>query len=340
MGRISPTLLLMVMQAVSTAGSSTLSVKQGTQSCSGELALMLFKTDQAEYSYGSTAYVSGQINALSEMPSLAKIDIKMGIFGLSFNTIQSSTVKPCNSNSLMPPAGSDAGYACPEAGLYNFYVPFQIPDKEDSFYSNWHGFNVGMTVEITGLDGEDVDYATCNLAIHVGKGEDSSSGSKATYGYSLMGLAGLAALVQRKRRQIMMEADSSTRSSPLMGEESEDNLNGDEGDHASQQQRNTRDGMSSSSIAADPDQSRSSQSLSSSAVASASTFMSYLEMESKTGDSKKTWSLPPMSFAWPSRPNWQNPWQQRDQREQSQEQRGPIGHGEQRDISQYQAYTA
>lgn len=116
----------------------------------------------------------------------------------------------CNSV-LHAPAGSDAGYSCPEAGVYNFRatVPF-FGDSLD-WYRNLYGFNIGLNMKISDAETGD-DYALCYAEIKVTKASlDYGSNLSTGWGAFLSGagLAGLAAgyLYRRRRVAIMSQSD-------------------------------------------------------------------------------------------------------------------------------------
>jgi hypothetical protein len=131
-------------------------------------------------------------------PSIPRLS---GFGGLGSLEATGYTSEYCGSI-LSAPAGNDAGYTCPEAGLYNFRLTFALFGESLAWYANFHGFNVGLNVKITDAETGD-EYALCYAEVKVKTGTNSN-GVSTSWGFLLggAGLAGLTALgyVYQKRR--------------------------------------------------------------------------------------------------------------------------------------------
>ena len=113
----------------------------------------------------------------------------------------------CDTTVLHAPAGSDAGYTCPEAGLYNFRVTVPLLGDSLAWYGDMYGFNIALNMKISNAETGD-DYAYCYAVVNVKKGpyRHTSHGASTTWGALLGGGAGMASLAAalgyayRKRR--------------------------------------------------------------------------------------------------------------------------------------------
>jgi hypothetical protein len=128
--------------------------------------------------------------------------------GVGVSTVYDEDVDVCGSNVLKPPAGNDAGYACPDAGEYNFHTGLQLWGNHSSWYADVYGYTTGLSVSIRDLEAREGydEYATCSMKILVRPTSSSSNSNSATLlGLSAVGLAGLVSYlgflgVKRGRR--------------------------------------------------------------------------------------------------------------------------------------------
>jgi len=119
------------------------------------------------------------------------------------------------SSILHAPAGADAGYTCPEAGLYNVRLTFPLFGESLAWYGDTYGYNIGLSMKVSDAATGD-DYAFCYTEIKVSKGtyRHTNHGVSTTWG-ALVGGAGLAGLsaallgfAYRKRRVATTEGTS------------------------------------------------------------------------------------------------------------------------------------
>lgn len=145
------------------------------------------------------------VNATTDLPSEVKVSVSPSIphFPDSgvFETYhyQNYTSYSCDTL-LKAPAGDDAGYSCPDAGVYNYRFTFGMFGDPDAWYGSYHGFNVGMSVKIFDV-GNNADYGFCYLEMKVKKGADSSYSDLAFFGTGLASLTGVAAVGYMYRRR-------------------------------------------------------------------------------------------------------------------------------------------
>jgi hypothetical protein len=118
-----------------------------------------------------------------------------------------------NSTTLNPPAGADATYSCPSAGLYNFHTTYTLWGNTSAWYSSFYGFNIGVVVQIVDTEDDEV-FARCVGELMVQQGPEGSSTTGAAFlGGIAAGLTGLTAgYMFRKRRIGMIELDPSEES--------------------------------------------------------------------------------------------------------------------------------
>lgn len=99
---------------------------------------------------------------------------------------------------LAPPAGGDAGYSCPDAGVYNFRPNVVLFGNTSSWYGRYHGFSIGLSVHIYDASTGD-EYASCYAEMKVKQGQENPATDWAFLGGGLASLA-LAGYMYRKRR--------------------------------------------------------------------------------------------------------------------------------------------
>ena len=219
-------------------GSSLLKLKDGSTYCTGNLtdvdSMSVSCTDSADgCTWGSVVSVFAQgtpqtylnvgnhffsinfmlrsVNATADFPHKSRVVFTPSVphlFGFGgWDSIESTeyTSNYCNSV-LHAPAGADAGYTCPDAGLYNFRVTFPLFGESLAWYSDLYGFNIALNMKISNAETGD-DYAYCYAEVNVKKGpyRHTSHGASTTWGAVLggAGMAGLAAALgyaYRKRR--------------------------------------------------------------------------------------------------------------------------------------------
>ena len=125
----------------------------------------------------------------------------LGRLGLNvFHVYDQHTGNICkNATNFTAPAGDDAGYHCPHAGLYNIRTRFTLPGSPSSWWSSLYGMEVDFVLTI--WNGTDV-YSKCYLDVLVQDGDDGASMNGSMGFLGLVGLSGLAAgLVIRKKRK-------------------------------------------------------------------------------------------------------------------------------------------
>jgi hypothetical protein len=150
------------------------------------------------------------------MPQQAQISVQPTLpnlhAGLPFSTREAEVADICSSNSttLTPPAGNDAGYVCPGAGVYNVHMYSEIWGNPGAWYASTYGYNMGGSVRIQDPV-NDEEFATCYFDLTVEKGPNDYSFLNG--GFLLpaaIGLTGLTAgLMLRKRRLGVVDLESS-----------------------------------------------------------------------------------------------------------------------------------
>jgi hypothetical protein len=155
---------------------------------------------------------SNTVNATANLPKHAKVSVYPSIphmaFTGRFSIYEQETSNICaNATEFTPPAGDDAGYHCPKAGLYNVRTLFTMFGSVDTWWSNLYGFNIVFILKIEDLD-ENKEYASCYLQAMVLDGDDGSITTNAGF-LGILGLSGLAAgLMLRKRKNERSEIES------------------------------------------------------------------------------------------------------------------------------------
>jgi hypothetical protein len=150
------------------------------------------------------------VNATQTLPSL-RIRVKPSlphIPGL-FSVFTAEVDDICNSNAtvLAAPAGSDAGYYCPSAGLYNFNTQFTLWGDPEAWYGSTYGYNMGVNVQFYDLEKEE-EFAFCYVEVKIKQGPvNSYSTSMGFLGGALAGLGLTAGYMYRKRRVGTIELD-------------------------------------------------------------------------------------------------------------------------------------
>lgn len=134
---------------------------------------------------------------LSVRPSLPHLP---GSGWFSTYKYQDSISNSCGDH-LNAPAGNDAGYSCPDAGLYNYRGNFTLFGDPDEWYSSFYGFDLGVTVKVQDVSNE-VEYAHCYVELKVKKGHhDSAAAAEAAFfGGGSLALVVAAGMMYRKRR--------------------------------------------------------------------------------------------------------------------------------------------
>lgn len=96
----------------------------------------------------------------------------------------------------------NAGYSCPNAGVYNFHFTHNIWGSESAWYSSWSGFSEGIAVHLQ-HEGGGKDYAMCHLEISVRKAADTSYATTTYFvGVASLGVTSLlAGIFMRKRKE-------------------------------------------------------------------------------------------------------------------------------------------
>jgi hypothetical protein len=143
------------------------------------------------------------VKASADIPTSTHVTVHA--FGV--HTVYDGVMDLCTSNILTPPAGDDAGYECPDAGIYNFEMSFVLPGFH-SYYSEWTGFTVPLTATFKDA-GTANKVAYCSMKVTV-EDSDGSGSSRSAYiaGGALFGIAGLASLLSRRRRVGIIQLDS------------------------------------------------------------------------------------------------------------------------------------
>jgi hypothetical protein len=138
----------------------------------------------------------------------------MGFTGL-FSVYSQAVDDVCSSNSttLTAPAGNDATYSCPSAGLYNFHTNYTLWGNSSAWYASYFGFNLGVVVKIQDAEDDEV-FAICYGELMVQQGPEGGTYTGAAFlGGIAAGLTGLTAgYMFRKRRIGMIELDPSEES--------------------------------------------------------------------------------------------------------------------------------
>ena len=155
-----------------------------------------------------------KVNATTDLPYLTRLTVSPSIPHFpSMSTAATYNATDYISNScgtiLTPPAGADAGYSCPDAGVYNIRGTMVMFGNTSAWYKNYYGFNVGLNVRLYNAVTNDV-YATCYAEIGVYQGAENPSTD-----WSWMGGAGLtgvlmAGYVYRKRKVTTPRIPAST----------------------------------------------------------------------------------------------------------------------------------
>lgn len=116
--------------------------------------------------------------------------------------------------SLTPPAGNDAGYSCPDAGLYNFHVNYDLWGSPDSWYATTYGYSMGVSLHIYDTL-NDIEFASCYVEVVAKKGsEDYTWTSAALFFPAAVGVTGLTAgYMMRKRRVGLIDLEKEETSS-------------------------------------------------------------------------------------------------------------------------------
>ena len=151
------------------------------------------------------------VNATTDFPSNPEIKVKPTLPLMPFSGFYSvydsiaSTTNLCNA--ISPPAGNDAGYSCPSAGLYNFGTDYHIWGDPHAWYGNIYGINMGVDVDF--LDSYTKEkWATCFVTVRIREGEDEYVYNNAAFiGGATAALTGLAAGLMYKRRRILIEGE-------------------------------------------------------------------------------------------------------------------------------------
>jgi LPXTG-motif cell wall-anchored protein len=152
-------------------------------------------------------YHFSSVKASADIPTSTHIIVHA--FGV--HTVYDGVMDLCTSNIFTPPAGDDAGYGCPDAGIYNFAMNFVLPGYH-SYYSEWTGFTVPLTVTFKDAGTTDT-VAYCSMKVTV-EDMDTGGSSRSAYiaGGAVFGIAGLASLLSRRRRvgTIQLDSDEAT----------------------------------------------------------------------------------------------------------------------------------
>lgn len=110
----------------------------------------------------------------------------------------SGKVKDNCGSTLSIPAGNDAGYSCPEAGLYNVHSTFKLFGASSAWYASAHGYNIGVGVRMYDLT-DNSEFGFCYAEIRVKEGTYSPATDWAIVGGAGV-LASMAGYLYRKRR--------------------------------------------------------------------------------------------------------------------------------------------
>jgi hypothetical protein len=123
----------------------------------------------------------------------------MAFTGL-FSIYEQETSNICaNATQFTPPAGDDAGYKCPNAGLYNLHTLFTMWGSADAWWSSLYGYNIVFILKIEDVN-ENQEYGSCYLEAMVQDGDGSNITTDAGF-LGFIGLSGLAAGLMLRRRK-------------------------------------------------------------------------------------------------------------------------------------------
>jgi hypothetical protein len=155
------------------------------------------------------------VNATTDLPGEIKITVLPSLPHLPGNGMfasyiyQNHTSYSCGTL-LAPPAGDDAAYSCPDAGIYNLHTTFPMFGNSSAWYGNSHGFNVGLNIKVFDVK-NNVDYGFCYVEMRVKEGiYDGTYSSSTDWAFLGGGLASVAAVgyMYRKRRIVTLDLHS------------------------------------------------------------------------------------------------------------------------------------
>ena len=204
-------LALLVGCTIPTVNStSRLILKDGTAQCEGDFDLNLLRVNCGGEmcTYGSIAYISGQIEAAYTLPKMAHVEVRTNVWPTGIHKLYEDTKDVCNSNVLTPPAGDDAGYKCRSAGRYNFETAIRLHGNEYSWYRDLYGFTQGLSISIEDIYNSG-NVTDCSVTLQIKKGyETYTVPGNYVFGAGLGIVWVLLGFGLRRRRAARMLAES------------------------------------------------------------------------------------------------------------------------------------
>ena len=169
------------------------------------------------------------MTATSDWPQQADVTINPSIPHFSSSGVipvtSTTTDDLCSSSvvALAPPAGDDASYFCPDAGLYNFNVNWTIFGDPASWYASLYGYEMGVVLKIKDSD-TGATFGECYTQVKVEAGD----GSAILY-FSFLGVAaiGLSWVGYTARKRYDMRSDALEESQQEMQAHYEEDLDTD-----------------------------------------------------------------------------------------------------------------
>jgi len=159
------------------------------------------------------------VNVTEVIPSEVRVSVTPTVARFPFSGVlstykyESYTSDSCGTR-LTEPAGGDAAYSCPDAGVYNYRTNFTMFGDPTSWYGSWNGFSLGISVRVYDVSTND-EFGVCYAAINVKAGPNHPATNWSFFVGGFASLTGLAAAgyMYRKRKVATIELNSQSEGS-------------------------------------------------------------------------------------------------------------------------------